>query len=118
MFIRSHLFLLAISTIITCATGEWLLEAEDATFVGASISSWHEGWTGSGFVDFQTSDAYIEFQFNVQSDQEGDYQMKVRFAAGYGGNGRPCNWILDGTEMGDIGFLGEVIGISSSTQHQ
>lgn len=75
LFYALLLFLIAIST----ANAADIYEAEDATVVGAAISSTAAGYTGTGFVDFENSSGdYIEWTINAS--KAGPVDLSFRYA--------------------------------------
>jgi glucose/arabinose dehydrogenase len=57
------------------------LEAESATLSGVKVASNHNGYTGTGFVDYiKPSGEYIEWSANVAT--AGMYSLKFRYAIG------------------------------------
>jgi hypothetical protein len=56
-------------------------QAEDAVVSGCWIESNHSGYYGTGFVNFPSSDGYVEYQ-NVDGGAGGSTTLRFRFALG------------------------------------
>jgi len=52
----------------------------DGRIVNASYDSKHDGYEGDGFVDFRSTDSYV--QWNVENDTAADFDLTVRYALG------------------------------------
>jgi uncharacterized delta-60 repeat protein len=56
-------------------------EAERAVVTGATVSSSHPGFTGTGYVDYKNS-AGDSIEFSVDAPQAGRYELTFRYANG------------------------------------
>jgi len=76
-----------------------IYEAEDADVSGATISSSSSGYTGTGFVDYQSSsDDYIEW--SVPTAHNGEYRLSIRYAYGSApSENRPLSITVNGSEV-------------------
>ena len=54
----------------------------DGDLGNASLESEHAGYTGDGFVNFEQSDSYV--QWDVESTTSTDYDLTIRYALGAG----------------------------------
>ncbi len=72
-----------------------ILEAEEAVLSQASVESIHQGYTGSGFVNYDNvAGSYVEWTINIPV--AGSYQLSFRYANGATAN-RPCALRVNGT---------------------
>ncbi|MBW8035786.1 MAG: DUF1080 domain-containing protein [Planctomycetes bacterium] len=76
-------------------------EAEDAKLVGCTKANNQKGFQGTGFADFGGSGSYVEWD-NVLADSAGQHKLTFRYAAA--GRNRPCDLIVNGQKVGEIGF--------------
>ncbi|MFD2706657.1 right-handed parallel beta-helix repeat-containing protein [Salibacterium lacus] len=72
-------------------------EAEDAYFQDAETAAEHNGYTGSGFVDYTPNEpgGYIEWQINAPSS--GTYRLHFRYAHGGSDGDRPAEVEVNGS---------------------
>ncbi len=60
-----------------------IFEAEDAVFGdGSSHDSNHDGFYGTGFINFPSSGGYVEFTNVSGGDNGGDFTLRFRYALG------------------------------------
>jgi mannan endo-1,4-beta-mannosidase len=79
-----------------------VLEAENATVVGATIESSLPDYSGSGYVYLRNAGESITWTFTTA--QAGDYDLLVRYATA--GGSKKQNLALNGAALGEIAFAG------------
>lgn len=76
-----------------------IYEAEDADFGnGSSHDSNHDGFYGTGFINFPSSGGYVEFTNLSGGEEGGDYTVRYRHALG--NNDRSGILLYNGTQKG------------------
>ena len=79
-------------------------EAEDATRSGVSIKDTTLGYSGTGFVDYDSNvGSYIEFS-SVNGGAGGACSLSFRYTNGGSTGGRPCDVSINGNSVGTVAF--------------
>ncbi len=73
------------------ASGDSIVYEAELADTGEAVSTLHQGYTGSGFVDF-SGEGYIEW--DVTAPNSGQYNVDIQYALATGS--RPLNVLLDG----------------------
>ena len=95
--------------------GPVVYQAEAAKFAGADVSRSHPGYTGSGFVDFVTTNgAYIEW--TVDAPETGFYAFDFRYANGTT-SPRTQDFVVNGKFAGYAPFAGTGSWSAWGVQH-
>jgi beta-galactosidase len=69
-------------------------EAEDAELDGPVVKTSGSGWTGTGFVDFSSSEGSITWV--VYASQPGDHEIQVRYTSGDSKRNRAMDLTING----------------------
>ena len=77
-------------------------QAADAKVKGARNSNSHDGYTGTGYVDFDKGNESIEW--DIKSSRQGQGEILIRYALG--ASARPLNLIVNGEKHSVLPFPG------------
>jgi glucose/arabinose dehydrogenase len=77
-------------------------QVADAKLKGVKTSNSHDGYTGTGYADFNTGNESIEW--DIKSAREGQGEIVIRYALG--ASARPLNLIVNGEKHSLLPFPG------------